>query len=184
MTTTKRPDDRSATRVRVTDDERARIVELVRGGMPRNAVAREVGRSPSTVSAVAQREGLSFDRSEVAAATAARQEDNRDKRSRLQELLLDDALRMREQLWEPALVYNFGGKDNTYEERTLARPDFAGQATIMRAVGVAIDKSVRLAEVDSGRQSADGAASVIVKIGEQVRALVGPYPEEGGGASD
>lgn len=146
----------------ITEAERARILELHGEGMSRNAIAREVGRSPGSVSNVVHAEGLSFERTaEVIQATQAKQLDNRGKRARLEELLLDDALRLREQLWEPTLVYNFGGKDNTYEEHHLDRPDFGGQQAIMRTVGVAIDKAVKIAEVDSARQDAGPVVSLL-----------------------
>lgn len=161
----------------LSDAERARILELHGEHMSRNAIAREVGRSPGIVSKVVRDAGLSFERGEqVAAATAAKQMDNKVKRARLQELLLDDALRIRTQLWEPALVYSFGGRENTYAEHTLPRPDFAGQNAIMRTVGVAIDKAAKLAEQD--RTSADPAAAVSL-LGDLVDNLRDKYADEG-----
>lgn len=161
-------------------DERARILELHAGGETRNAIARKVGRSPGTVSTVVHGAGKSFERSpEVAAATAAKTMDNRAKRARLEELLLDDALRLREQLWQPALVYNFGGKDNTYEERTLPQPDFGGQQAIMRTVGVAIDKAVRLADADKASTGAEDAKGILGNLADALNVAYGQmeHPE-------
>lgn len=175
-TDTNGPDHRSATRTRLSDEERARILDLHGEGVARNEIARLVGRGPGTVTRVVQAEGLSFERApEVAAATAAKTMDNAAKRARLEELLLDDALRLREQLWEPALVYNFGGKDNSYEERTLPQPDFGGQNAIMRTVGTAIDKAVRLAEVGRGTQD---AGPVVSLLGALVDGLRDEYRED------
>jgi transposase-like protein len=64
-----------AKRAPLTDVERARIVELVGTGLSCGEVAREVGRHASTVSRVARDAGLSFDRSQTAAATEAKQAD-------------------------------------------------------------------------------------------------------------
>lgn len=166
----------------LTDPERARILELHEQGLARNEIARLVDRSGRTVSRVVAEAGGTFERSaQTEAATKAQQEDNRRMRARLQALLLEDAMRIREQLWEPAVVYNFGGRDNTYEEHTLDRPDFAGQNAIMRTVGVAIDKAVKLAEADREKQD---AGSVVSLLGALVDGLRDEYGEDEDDATD
>lgn len=45
----------------VESDVRARAIELIQAGMPRNAIAREVQIAPSSVSKIAADEGLSFE---------------------------------------------------------------------------------------------------------------------------
>ncbi|MCI2424110.1 helix-turn-helix domain-containing protein [Saccharopolyspora sp. K220] len=57
--------------------------ELHAQGKTRNDIAREIGRSPSTVSRLAHAAGLSFDRSKTAAATQAKQRDNAARRADL-----------------------------------------------------------------------------------------------------
>lgn len=155
-----RPDEASASRARVplTDSDREEIVALARDGVTRNDIARRVKRSPSTVTRVCDEAGVQFDRKQTQAATVAKQMDNKAKRAVLQEKLLEDALKIREQLWEPATVFSFGGRDNTYNEHTLNEPDFAGKNAIMRTVSVAVNASAKLAEQD--RSSADPAAAV------------------------
>lgn len=106
----------------------------------------------------------------------AKQMDNRAKRALLEQLLLDDALALREQLWKPALVYNFGGKDNTYEEHQLERPDFAGQSAIMRTVGVAIDKAVRLADVDKATTGAGEAKGILGNLADALQVAYQQLP--------
>lgn len=164
---------------RVSDGERARLRELHERGLSCNEIARLLGRSASTVSRLAREDGLSFERGEqTEAAARAKRADAAEKRARLQDLLLDDALRLREQLWQRAKVYNFGGKDNTYAEEWLEQPDFAGQATILRAVGIAIDKAIKLAEQDratSGDADADGSL-----LADVVDALRAKYADEEG----
>ena len=75
---------------------------------------------------------------------------------------------MREQLWAPATVFNFGGKDNTYEERVLDKPPFGDQLKIIQATGVAIDRSLKLADHDSG-----AGATVVVGLLQQTAAALG-----------
>src|SRR5690606_7109845 len=55
----------------VEADVRARAIELIQAGMPRNAIARELQIAPSSVSTIARDEGLTFDRAtQTASATA------------------------------------------------------------------------------------------------------------------
>jgi hypothetical protein len=149
----------------LTDHELEQIRTLHAAGQGRNDIARTLNRSGAVISKACAELGLSFDRSAVQAATEARKADAAAKRALLQVDLLDDAQRLRAQLWQPATVFNFGGKDNTYEERTLDEPPFADKLKIMQAVGAAVDRSLRLAEHD-----ADGgleqAKSLLTDLGK------------------
>ena len=149
----------------LTDDERQQIRDLHAAGKSCSAIARQLGRSPSTISIAAARMGLGWDRAQTKNATEARMADAAARRAQLANLLLDDALKMRAQLWEPCIAFNFGGRDNTYNEHELKKPDFAAQEKILRSVGVAVDKSLRLVDYDTG----DDAA----KIGSLLGGLLG-----------
>jgi AcrR family transcriptional regulator len=124
----------------------ARIRELAEGGMGRNEIARELGVSVGSVTAHAP--AGAFDRSATMAAVKARQADMAERRAKLAADLLEDAERLRRQLWEPALVYNFGGKDNTYEEHELDEQPVDGKRTLMQAVSTAVAAHVRLIDHD------------------------------------
>ena len=136
----------------------ARIVELAQAGMGRNEIARELDVSVGTVTAHAPRG--SFDRSATMAAVKARQADMAQRRAKLAADLLEDAERMRRQLWEPALVFNFGGKDNTYEEHQLQEQPTDGKRTLMQAVTAATTAHLRLVDHD-GDGTVDQAKSVL-----------------------
>lgn len=134
----------------LSDEERARIVELAAAGWSRNAIARELGRSGRTVSNFAATAGLSFDRDATAAATAAKVADSQARLAELAATLIDDAHRIRRQLWEPCRVFSFGGRDNVYNEHELDRPDFAGQVKILTGVGIAVDKAMKIQAAAEG----------------------------------
>lgn len=88
-----RPDERPVRARRpVTDAERARVVELHAAGLSRAAIARDLGRSPDTVGRIAADADLSFDRARTAAATTAKQADNRARRAALVEEAYKQAL--------------------------------------------------------------------------------------------
>lgn len=127
----------------------SRVRELHAEGMGLNAIARELGLSASTVSQMAKQEGLSFDRAATRNAVEARKVDAAAMRAELQIGLLQDAKRLRSELWSPCTVFNFGGKDNTYEEREIDAPPFADKLKLVQAVGVAITHSLRIADHDA-----------------------------------
>jgi hypothetical protein len=136
----------------VTDQERERVRELHAQGFGRNQIAIELGRSAGTVTTIAKQLGLSFDRSETAAATEAKVQDAKAIRAQLAIDLLSDARRLREQLWQPALVYSFGGRDNTYAETWQDKPDFASQLKIVQAAKAALDGVLRIEAHDADTQ--------------------------------
>lgn len=157
----------------VTDADREAVRRLHGEGRPRNVIAREIGRSGSTVSKIAAGLGLSFDRAETTAvATAARSADLASRRVALAEKLHDDAERLREQLWAPCIIGQFGGKENDWNEVPRDRPPFADQRQIMGAVSVAVDKSMKLAPPDTG-DSSEQVRSMLADLGAALHVAFG-----------
>ncbi|MEU8473751.1 helix-turn-helix domain-containing protein [Streptomyces hygroscopicus] len=147
----------------VTDETRQEVRALHAEGCSRNEIARRLKRSGRTISLIAQDLGLSFDRTATEEATRARQADLAEKRTILAEALIEDAMRLTEQMWEPSTIYNFGGKDNTYEERTVDEPPADAKRQLMTAAGAAIDRSLKLAPPVVGTGEED-AKSMLGKI--------------------
>lgn len=146
--------------VPLTDGERDRIRQLHAAGTTRNDIARDLGRSPASVSKVCADLGLTFDRTAVQAATEARKADAASRRAILELDLLDDAARLRKQLWQSARYIDHGGKDYDRVEWTQDEPTAVDKLKLMQAVGVAIDRSLKLAEHDSD-QGVDQAKSML-----------------------
>lgn len=136
----------------ITDEERGRVRDLHTAGRNRNQIARELGRSGSTISKIAADLGLSFDRTTVKAATEARVADAKARRAQLMHELLDDAERLRSQLFAPTTIHSFGGKDHTYNSRSVDQPLFRDQRDIMQATNTAIAASLRLDLHDADNQ--------------------------------
>ncbi len=143
------------------------------------SIAKKLERSPATVSLHAKRAGLGFDRSKTEKATHAAVADAKARRAALALDLLRDAERLREQLWSPTKVYNFGGKDNTYAERTVAQPPHAEQLKIVQAVNTTIGALERLdkMDADNGIDAAVGMLDGIAKAIEKVADTM-PDPDE------
>lgn len=152
----------------ITAKDRERVRRLHAEGKTRNQIAREIGRSGSTVSKIAEALGLTFERgAEVLAATEARQADLAALRAGLALDLTRDAMRLREQLWQPARVFAFGGKDNEYAEEWHPEPPPADKRALLGAAGMAIDRSLKLAPIDSGGD-ADQVRSMLGSLGEAI----------------
>lgn len=167
---------------------RARVLDLHAAGRSRNAIARELNLSGSTVSRIVAEAGRSFDRTETRAATVAAVDDARARRARLAADLLADAERLRAQLWAPITLGAFGGRDNTWNEVRLAEPPPAEKRTILAAVHSAIRDHIELVRVDADQ----GAAEVRGVLGDimdgirrahaaAVDAEAEPTPPEPGG---
>ncbi|MFI7315155.1 hypothetical protein [Streptomyces hygroscopicus] len=147
----------------VTEETREDVRRLHAEGLSRNEIARRLQRSGRTISVIAADLGLSFDRTATEEATRARMADLAERRAILAEALQDDAERLTEQMWEPAKIYNFGGKDNTYEERDVPEPPADAKRLLMTAAGAAIDRSLKLAPPVVGTGEED-AKSMLGKI--------------------
>lgn len=144
--------------------DRDQVAALHAKGLSRNEIARQIGRSGRTVSRIAADLGITFERSPmVAAAAEAKRIDAKARRAQLALALLDDAARLREQLWTPCKVYNFGGRDNTYNETTLDEPSFRDKREIMIAACAAAERSVKLDEYDRST-GADDQRSMLVDL--------------------
>lgn len=140
----------------VTEDDYQLVRELHARGMGRNAIAREIGRAQRTVSVIAGELGLVFDASMTEDATRHRIAQLAALRADTAVDLHLDALRLTQQMWEPATIYNFGGKDNTYRDKQVDEPPTGDKKNLMAAAGIALEKSLKLVPPadDSGVEDA------------------------------
>lgn len=159
----------------VTGAERRKIIALIKQGLPRNEIARRSGRANSTVSGIAKAEGLEFaGRSKVKAATDARAIDLRSRRSQIAAALLEDADRLRGQMWQPCTLHAFGGKDNVHNSIDLPEPVFADKLKLMQATAAALGRHMDLEQHDADQRT-DAAKSMLAELG---RALGVRQPDE------
>jgi hypothetical protein len=167
----------------VTEEERAEMRRLHAEGKGRNEIARLTGRSLRTVSVHCANMGLHFDRTATEAATAARKADLEERRVILAEALTDDALRLSEQVWQPATVFNFGGKDNTFEKRDVPEPPALDKKALMAAVGIAVEKSLKLVPpvIETGE---DDARSMLGKMMAGLQQVWNEQQNPGGDEGD
>ncbi|WP_432194731.1 helix-turn-helix domain-containing protein [Streptomyces sp. bgisy027] len=152
----------------ITDQDRRRVRELHAQDKSRNEIAREINRSPSTVSKIAAAfdPPLSFDRApQVEAATRVRTADLAARRAALASALQDDAERLRTQLWAPTVHGEFAGREGEWHETPLPQPRFGDQRAIIASVQTAVGTSLRLAPAEGG-DDAGQVRSMLGALGE------------------
>lgn len=122
-------------------------------------IAKELGVAPSTISRWAEREGLSFDRFQTQAASRAHAIDLEATRMRLVAKSAHRSEQMLDILEDPFLVYNFGGKDNTYEEHTLEQAPVDVWQKAVQTAGMAIDRLTRI--IEKSNPELEGAEGIL-----------------------
>lgn len=152
----------------VTDEERERIRQLHSEGMGRNEIARTIGRAQRTISVEAAKMGLEFDCTWTEEATRHRKAQLAEKRTILAEALTDDALRLSEQVWQPAIVFNIGGKDNIYTEKRVPEPPADAKRNLMAAAVAAANQSVRLVPPEENDGSGE-VGSLLTSLFDRLR---------------
>lgn len=157
---------------RWTDQHDEELKKLHAQGIGRNAAARQLGFGVTSVWRASNRLGLEWNRDKTRKAVAAFQEEMKARRADLLSGLLDDAERMRAQLFEPHTVYAFGGRDGSFSSAIVEEPSPADKRALMSAIGTAVDKSVRLAEFDSENDT-DKAKAALGALGRTLYALYG-----------
>lgn len=148
----------------VEADVRARAIQLIQDGMPRNAIARELNIAPSSVSGIARDAGLSFDRAnQTASATAARQHDLKVRRLELIDELMAKAADHLVAIDQPFLAFSFGGKENTYASEELDRPPTGDILNLHRAASLAMKDARELIRDDDDQGVAE-AESMLMNL--------------------
>jgi hypothetical protein len=155
----------------VTDEDREQVKALHAQGLSRNAIGKQLGRSGRTISRIAVELGLSFERAgATAAATKAKIADGQARRARLQVEALDAAQRLLGQMFAPTKVFNFGGKENDYNERRHDEPPFRDKRDIATALQALANTALKLAEYDKATGSED-EKSMLVDLREALMAV-------------
>lgn len=148
----------------LTDSDRARVHELHAQGKTRNQIAAEIGRSPSTVSKIARGLGLSFDRSATAAATTAKQRDNRARRVDLVARLYQRAEHTLDRL--EADRYKFTATTvNGIETRVLNHVPAQDERHLSSSISTNLATAAKLEAVDADGQ-AEVARSMLGKLAD------------------
>ena len=138
-------------------EETAQIGRWIAKGVSRNELVRRTGRANATLTRLAQANGWEYNRTRaLSSALASRVMDFRTERQDLKEKLLNDARRLREQLWRPTELVMLNNRTGEFARTILTEPNFADKRNIMTAIGIAVDKVTDLERLDApqeGRQA-------------------------------
>lgn len=145
---------------------RAAIIADFTTDRARNQIARDHRVSASTVTKIAQEVGHVFDRTATKHATAAAVVDNKARRAAISRKFLEKADKLLDQMEQPHLVFSFGGKDNSYNERTLDAPPTADIRNLMTSAAIAFDKHMAADRHDSDDQG-------LAAVDEWLRTMLG-----------
>jgi predicted transcriptional regulator len=147
---------------RTFDAKRAQT--LYEDGHGCNAIARELGCSPSTVSKWAKESELKFDRSQTALAVRAHVIDLAEARTLLAQKMAVAASDLLDSLDGKYLVYSFGGRDNTYNDHELDRPPVEVIRNAVTTAAIAVDKASKILEgINPGQSEALSILETLAK---------------------
>lgn len=136
----------------LTDHDYEQVKALHAEGCNRNEIARRISRAQSTVSKIARELGLPFDRARTAEATKAKITDAKERRAALSLKLLALAEQEADAFTESCTLHSFGGKDHTYNSKTVDKPPPRERRDMAATINILVDKHARLAEMDADQQ--------------------------------
>jgi len=158
----------------VDPETRAHIVALMRAGMGRNAIAREVGLAGSTITTIARAEGHTFERTDSEVAVRARQIDMAKERQELAQMFL---LRAREALEDMDAPTELGHWSSAgehggaqYDTVILDAPTVADRRNLMTIAGIAIQRAADLTRASDGGGVEDGI-SIITSLANALNSV-------------
>jgi hypothetical protein len=93
-------------------------------------------------------------RAQTKNATEATRADLAARRARISERLVEAAERALDDMQAPATIFNFGGKDNTYNSKVVPRPPVGDQRQLATIAAIALDKHKMLDNYDASQQLA------------------------------
>lgn len=147
-----------------TPDEEQQLRDLNATETSLTEVARRLGRPKASVSLKAKALGLTWDRQQTRAATAAHRTDAASRRARLEVRLLAAAEEDLDARGEPITYVDHGGRDFVRVEVEADRPIPADRLKLMQSATIAIDRALKIAEHDAG-DGAEPARNLLADLG-------------------
>jgi IS30 family transposase len=150
----------------LTPEERQQIIDLLPTGASCRQIAKQVGRSYTTVSAIARDVGHEFGRLQSTRATEINQAYTSERRAQLRLKTLANIERLTEEMFSPTVAFNFGGRDNSYNEHRIPQPTYKD----IRDIAQAIAAQYRVIEAIDKQDHTDTDGSFIDQMIKQAKA--------------
>ncbi|MFJ6707016.1 MULTISPECIES: helix-turn-helix domain-containing protein [unclassified Streptomyces] len=164
----------------ITDEDREQVRTLHAAGRSRNAIARAIGRSSSTVSKIAREEGLRFEGgARVAPATEARRLDLAETRRQLIDRLYRRASANLDRVEADEYVRVELLPDGTTARVRSEDPPAQDERHHSQAIGSYLTSAARLAEIDAGNSTGE-VRSMLTDLARGLRAAFADDEGEGG----
>jgi predicted transcriptional regulator len=148
-----------------TFEHSARARDLHSRGWSCNAIAKELGVAPSTISRWAKREGLSFERGQVAAANAAKIVDGKARRLALADRGYKRAEALYARLEAPQFKTLVRGSEGREDQVLLDFVPTQNERDLAQAIATHLTSVAKLEAVDAGTGS-DDAKSMLAQLGK------------------
>lgn len=136
---------------RVDDDERQRIIETFATGKSCRQIAQEFGRATTTISTIAKSVGHEFGQINTAHARKLKSIYDEERRQQIRLDTVDAAEKVLRQIFESTIVFNFGGRDNTYNEHELDKPPYRDQRDIAQTFKTLMSVVLEIDKREQGR---------------------------------
>lgn len=145
-----KPGQRGGGRRPVDSKTRARVRRLAREGQTRNAIAKAVGISASTVTRICAeaKPPIAFDRSATKAAVEARTIDLKAKRTEISQMAVAEVSRLFKLLTAEHEVIHWD-KEGYMHRGTIDRPTSGDIKNYATSIGILVDKHLVLVKADS-----------------------------------
>lgn len=150
----------------VTDAERAQVRDLHAQGLSRAEIGRRLDRTGSQIGRIADRLGLTWDRQATAAATAAKQVDNRSRRVAIVDRLYRRTETVLDRLEAEGYEYRVIGAEGSYVVKDK-HPPAQDERNLSSAMTGYLANAAKLEQIDQG----DGAAEARSMLGDLARKL-------------
>lgn len=167
---------------RFTDAERDQLRQLHAAGKSCNAIARELGRSPSTISRVARELDLPWASTRTETAVAAHVASSRERRAKLVERLYTRADRIMDRLDAPTFKLVGMDKDGNARTNVVDADAIPGaeERALFGMVMNALNTAAKMEAVDSGHTSADEGRGIIGALDDALQHAYGQLAHAGG----
>jgi DNA-binding CsgD family transcriptional regulator len=166
----------------LTDAERARIATLHATGKSCNAIARELGRSASTISRYARDNNLEWGITRTAAAVQANVATNRERRGRLVSRLYDRADKIMDRLDKEQFKLVGLDKDG-YARTNIIEADAIPGAEERALTGMVVNLlagAARMEAVDAGQAGNAHARGILGALQDSLQSAYGQLAHTGG----
>ncbi|WP_144836004.1 transposase [Kocuria rosea] len=108
------------------------------------------------------------------AATEAKKIDIEARKANLADELMDSIIKLNAQMFQPHIVFSFGGKDNTFNSKTLDEPTTGDKKNLATSLAILIDKVQLL----TGAATSRNEDRQVVEVRDHAESLIDRFKDK------